>query len=110
MGQAAKLRRGALGLTQEELIEKMPEHQRIGIETLRRVEAGSRSTYHPGTLAAVSVALDWPADALWNEAHGEENAGAVHARLDEIDTRLSRVEETVDELLARVPPADEPAP
>lgn len=99
MGDAAKRRRAALGLRQGDVIERMDPP--VGIETLRRVEAGDQPNYRLTTLAAVARALDWPTDALERIAHGEDPPEDVDsARLDELDARLSRVEDRLVEILA----------
>lgn len=100
MGQQAELRRAELGLTQDELIEQMSEHQRIGIETLRRVEAGDQQSYRSTTLAALSIALGWEADRLWHIAHNAQPAGD-DARFTAIENRLARIEEKVDTYISR---------
>lgn len=102
MGTAAKRRRAELGLTQAELLDRMEPP--LGIETLRRVEAGDQPNYRLTTLAAVSRALGWPANALEQIAHGE-NPPADELdprRLDQIEERLNRLEGSVDALLAQL--------
>jgi transcriptional regulator with XRE-family HTH domain len=100
MGSAVKRRRAALGLRQGDVIERMDPP--VGIETLRRVEAGDQPNYRLTTLAAVARALNWPADMLERIAHGDDppDEEIDPARLDELDARLSRVEDRLVEILA----------
>lgn len=102
MGAAVKRRRAELGLRQGDVIERMDPP--VGIETLRRVEAGDQPNYRLTTLAAVARALDWQADVLERIAHGEDppDDEVDPSRLEEIDLRLTRLEGQVDELLARL--------
>lgn len=96
MGEEVKRRRGELRLGQKDLLARMDPP--LGIETVRRVEAGDQRNYRLTTLAAVSVALDWPPDALERIAYGEDPpAGA--SRLDNLEARLADVELKVDEIL-----------
>jgi transcriptional regulator with XRE-family HTH domain len=101
MAETAKLRRAELGLTQEQLIERMPEDRRIGVETLRRVEAGDQEGYRPGTLTLLSIALEQEPRWLWDIAHGAASP-ELAKRVDDLDVRLSHLEESVDSLLGQV--------
>ncbi len=99
MAEAVRNRRGELGLTQDEVVERMDPP--IGIQTYRRVEAGDQPNYRPTTLAAVARALDWPSDMLTRLATGRSGK-ATAAHLTEIDRRLDSLEEALDQIALRV--------
>lgn len=68
MGAAVRARREALRLTQDQAAARAS----VGVTTWRQVELGNQQRYRGLTLAAVSQALDWPADACARIAEGED--------------------------------------
>lgn len=92
MGQAAKRRRGELGLTQEQLVR-----QGLAIQTIRQIEKGKPDgvAFRPNTLATMSAALRWPADALERIASGGEPPAPVPL---EVTDRLDALEADVRSL------------
>lgn len=101
---AAVARRAELGLTQEEVVARMGEGA-VHIESLRRFERAERDVYRSTTLAAISKALDWPADTLRRIAHGEMETTApgdlatVNQRLDQLEAAMAALEAAVAERL-----------
>lgn len=100
MAAAARRRRAELGLRQEDVRDRMDAP--IGIETIRRVEAGDQGGYRLTTLAAISRALEWPADMLERIAHGDTPGTDVDDRLSGLEARTAALEERFQELLRLV--------
>lgn len=103
MGEAARQRRAILGLTQQELVGQIDPP--LNIDTVVKVEGGKRPNYRLTTLAAISRALDWPSDALWRIAQGEdvfgpEREAAIEERVTRLESAFGRLIETVDQLVA----------
>lgn len=107
VSEAVRARRAQLGLTQQEVIDRMDE-ARCEIEALRRVERNDQPSYRRGTLAAISTALGWPAAALWDIACGKP-APASEEAATEMLSRIERLEAQVDRLAALLlPQPDDP--
>lgn len=98
MGQAAKRRRGELALTQEDLVRRG-----LAIQTIRQIEKGKPDgvAFRPNTLATMSAALRWPADALERIAYGEQAPTPVPIevtdRLDALEADVSSLREDLGE-------------
>lgn len=97
MADAARQRRAELGWRQDDVVANVPPDRAISIETVRRIEAGDQGSYRPNTLAAYSLAVNWPATRLWDIAHGRKASTDALTRLEE---RVGALEETVDSILA----------
>lgn len=91
MGQAAKERRGALGLLQKDLVAPG-----LSIDTIRGIEAGrpDGESFRLNTLATMSVALRWPADTLLAIANGSpvpESDVTAEKRLDIVEAEIRAI-------------------
>lgn len=86
----------------------MPEHARINVETYRRFERNEGKQYSRATVAAISEALDWPTDALWEIANGadapdrREEVQALREDLNAAYERLSELDDLFRELVDEV--------
>lgn len=107
MASAARRRRAELGLLQKDM--PLRTQPRIGIETIRRIEAGDQDNYRATTLAAYSVALDWPPEKLEEIARDEtwgwstampQVVRQIAERVGELEDRMLTQEEQVREILA----------
>jgi transcriptional regulator with XRE-family HTH domain len=106
-GAALTRRMEELGLSQQELAQLA----KVSTSTIRKLQRGTQPTYQRAKLAALSRALQWPADALARLLDGADPVGIqavdAHAvpaalsgkiaRLSERDRRL--VELIVDNML-----------
>lgn len=99
--EAAKERRAELGITQDEVVGRMPVDVRIDVETYRRFERHEKKSYRRTTLALISQALDWPPDTLWNVAFGGATP-TPNPEMDELRERVRRLEEVIDGLRAAI--------
>lgn len=118
MGQAAKRRRGELGVTQEQLVRPG-----LAIQTIRQIEKGKPDgvAFRPNTLATMSAALRWPADALERIAQGEapptpvpveltDRVDALEANVRAIQADLADSRSMLRQLLRLAGAPDEEAP
>lgn len=63
----ARQRRGELGRSQQGVVERAVEvlgPKALSEPSVRVFEKAGRDSYRPRTLAAISVGLDWPTDAI----------------------------------------------
>ncbi len=104
--EAALARRAELGLTQEQIFERLQQAETgIALDTYRRFERNSHTSYRRTTLAAISRALDWPPSMLYDIARGS-SPGALD-RLDALTAEVARIAVIVDGLetfVAGLPP------
>lgn len=106
---AAGQRRAELGLSQAEVVARMPDGASIDVETYRRFERNEKGGYRRTTLALISQALGWPPQTLWNVAHGI-SATEHWVELDQIKERLARLEQAFDGLRSVLTSALAPPP
>lgn len=99
--EAAAARRAELGITREELIERMGDAA-IGAEALRRFEANLQPSYRRATLAAISIALDWPSGELWAIAHGDELTPRDQAAVEELRGELAELRRTLQRVVTHL--------
>lgn len=101
---AAGARRAELGLTQEQVIERMDPAFAINIDAYRRFERNEQSSYRRTTLAAISVALGWESDTLYGVAHGRLIA-ITGAEVADLRSQIAELRETINhvaEVVARI--------
>lgn len=97
---AAAARRAELRLTQEQVIEQMGEIA-IHIDAYRKFERNEQDNYRRTTLAAISQALGWPADALWSIAEGRTTP-VVATEVTELRAEVEGLAATIAEIAAAV--------
>lgn len=100
IGLAVAHRRAELGFRKQDDAAKAAG---IGVTTWRQIEGAKQDSYRPVILAAVALALNWPADALEKIGRGEPPLDAP--TLGELEARIARLEA---EIAARRPRQDHP--
>jgi transcriptional regulator with XRE-family HTH domain len=76
---------------------------RISLTTLRELRNNTNPRRrHPQTLAALSVALDWPAEYLSNVLHGEKTQSRSAGTDDRLLKAINSIERELRDLRQRV--------
>ena len=96
VGLAVAHRRAELGFRKQEDAAKAAG---IGVTTWRQIEGAKQDGYRPVILAAVALALNWPADALERIGRGEP----VEREQSDLEARVARLEALLE---AQLPPSD----
>ncbi len=89
VAEAIRARRSTLGLTQQDLATA----SRLGIQTIRNIEAGRSGDRRGATLHAIENALKWPHGVIQELGRSERSAVPP-----EIEARLRMVEDAVTTL------------